>query len=64
MTAVHVLLSTFRRAGELADAIEARGYAGQQATTLRELRISNRDRIALIGLALLAAGLTAGRIWG
>jgi len=64
MTAVHVLLSTFRRAGELADAIEARGYAGQQATTLRELRIANRDRIALTGLALLAAGLTAGRIWG
>ncbi len=64
MTAVSVLLGTFRRAGELADAIEARGYAGQQATTLRELRISNRDRIALMGLALLAAGLTAGRIWG
>ncbi|HOG18477.1 MAG TPA: energy-coupling factor transporter transmembrane component T [Syntrophales bacterium] len=64
MTAVQVLLGTFRRAGELADAIEARGYAGQPATTLRELRIAGPDRIALVCLALFAAGLTAGRIWG
>jgi len=64
MTAVSVLLGTFRRAGELADAIEARGYAGQPATTLRELRISRTDRMALAGLLLFAAGLTAGRIWG
>ncbi len=52
--AVPLLLSAFRRADELAIAMEARGYRRGPRTTLRELALSGRD---LGALAVMAAFL-------
>ncbi|MCX5820422.1 MAG: energy-coupling factor transporter transmembrane component T [Deltaproteobacteria bacterium] len=50
--AVPLLLSSFRRADELAGAMEARGYRRGPRTTLRELALSRRD---LGAFAVMAA---------
>jgi energy-coupling factor transporter transmembrane protein EcfT len=50
--AVPLLLSAFRRADELAVAMEARGYRRGPRTTLRELALSRRD---LEAFAVMAA---------
>jgi energy-coupling factor transporter transmembrane protein EcfT len=50
--AVPLLLSSFRRADELAVAMEARGYRRGPRTTLRELALSRRD---LGAFAVMAA---------
>jgi energy-coupling factor transporter transmembrane protein EcfT len=50
--AVPLLLSAFRRADELAVAMEARGYRRGPRTTLRELALSRRD---LGAFAIMAA---------
>jgi energy-coupling factor transporter transmembrane protein EcfT len=54
--AVPLLLAAFRRADELATAMEARGYRRGPRTTLRELALSGRDRGAA---ACMAAFLLA-----
>jgi energy-coupling factor transporter transmembrane protein EcfT len=50
--AVPLLLSSFRRADELAVAMEARGYRRGPRTTLRELALSRRDLGAFAVMAL------------
>ena len=50
--AVPLLLSSFRRADELAVAMEARGYRRGPRTTLRELRFSGTDLRAFAAMAL------------
>jgi len=54
--AVPLLLSAFRRADELAVAMEARGYRRGPRTTLRELVFSGHDlgAFAVIGILMLA----------
>ncbi len=47
-----VLLGTFRRADELAMAMEARGYARQERTSLAELTLLFRDYVTLLFLSL------------
>ncbi len=54
---VPLILSAFRRADDLAAAMEARGYARGPRTTLRELRMTGRDFAALAVTASFA-GLT------
>jgi len=53
--AVPLMISAFRRADELTDAMEARGYQRGCRTTLRELRITPRDIAAMV-LVLLFLG--------
>ena len=50
--AVPLLLSSFRRADELAVAMEARGYRRGPRNTLRELRFSGTDLCAFAAMAL------------
>ena len=50
--AIPLLLSAFRRADELAVAMEARGYRRGPRTTLRELALSRRDLGAFAVMAL------------
>jgi energy-coupling factor transporter transmembrane protein EcfT len=50
--AIPLLLSAFRRADELAVAMEARGYRRGPRTTLRELELSRRDLGAFMIMAL------------
>ncbi len=51
-----VTLSAFRRAEELADAMEARGYCRGPRTYAQELRLSPSDLIAAALVSLVAAG--------
>ncbi len=53
--AIPLMISAFRRADELSDAMEARGYQRGYRTTLRELRITSRD-VAAMALMLLFMG--------
>lgn len=52
--AVPLMLSAFRRADELALAMEARGYRRGPRTTLRELRLSGTDFAAFAVMAVFA----------
>jgi energy-coupling factor transport system permease protein len=54
---VPLILSAFRRADDLAAAMEARGYARGPRTTLRELRMTGRD-FAALAVTVSFAGLT------
>jgi energy-coupling factor transport system permease protein len=54
---VPLILSAFRRADDLAAAMEARGYARGPRTTLRELRLTGRD-FAALAVMISFAGLT------
>ncbi|MEI7637847.1 MAG: energy-coupling factor transporter transmembrane component T, partial [Syntrophus sp. (in: bacteria)] len=54
---VPLILSAFRRADDLAAAMEARGYARGPRTTLRELRMTKIDFAALVVMVSFA-GLT------
>lgn len=57
---VPIFVSAFRRAEELATAMEARGFRGaQNRTRLYQLRLTGQDLVA--GLAVLSASLA---IWG
>ena len=62
---VPLFVSAFRRADELATAMEARCYRGGEGRTrLKELRFMGADFVALtISVLLLALGV-ADRIWG
>lgn len=56
---VPLTIGAFRRADELAEAMESRGYRGGEGRTrYRELRFRVRDVIAILGtLVILAAGI-------
>ncbi|MRH44865.1 energy-coupling factor transporter transmembrane protein EcfT [Aquibacillus halophilus] len=55
---VPLFVSAFKRAEELAMAMEARGYQGGEGRTkLRELRIVNRDRYTALLFILIIIGL-------
>jgi energy-coupling factor transporter transmembrane protein EcfT len=56
------MMSALRRAEDLAEAMEARGYHSGPRTTLRVLRISGPDYAALSGLALFIALLAIFRV--
>ena len=62
---VPLFISSFRRADELATAMECRCYQGGEGRTrLRQLRSSYKDYIALIiTIVFLAAVIAAGRIF-
>lgn len=59
---IPLLDSALRRADDLADAMEARGYAGQRRTTLSEPRFGREEWLALAGLALPILGMTLARL--
>lgn len=48
-----LMVSAFRRADDLAEAMEARGYARGPRTTLHQLRFGREETIALIVLGIL-----------
>jgi energy-coupling factor transporter transmembrane protein EcfT len=48
-----LMVSAFRRADELAEAMEIRGYARGPRTTLHQLRFGREETVALIVLGLL-----------
>jgi energy-coupling factor transport system permease protein len=56
---VPLTIGAFRRADELAEAMESRGYRGGEGRTrYRELRFRARDAVALLAAALvLFAGI-------
>ena len=61
---VPLFISAFRRANDLAMAMEARGYhGGEGRTKMKPLIYQNRDRIAyLILLAYLVVSIAIGRL--
>ena len=59
------LSSAFRRAGELATAMECRCYhGGEGRTKLRILKYHVRDFLALFVIALFVGGIVAINIFG
>ena len=50
---IPLMVSAFRRADELAEAMEARGYAQGPRTTLNHLRFGREEAIAVVVLGLL-----------
>jgi energy-coupling factor transporter transmembrane protein EcfT len=58
-----LMMSAMRRADELADAMESRGYHSGPRTTLRVLRFSGLDYAALSGLALFITLLAIFRVY-
>ncbi|MGQ9629976.1 MAG: energy-coupling factor transporter transmembrane component T family protein [bacterium] len=62
---VPMLVGVFRRADELAIAMEARCYRGGVGRTrLRELKAERRDYIAVVILACLPVGVAIARMYG
>jgi energy-coupling factor transport system permease protein len=56
---VPLTIGAFRRADELAEAMESRGYRGGEGRTrYRELRFRARDGLALAAAALVVVGGT------
>jgi energy-coupling factor transporter transmembrane protein EcfT len=55
--AIPLMVGAFRRADDLADAMESRGYQRGYRTTLRELRIAPRDVAALAVMVLFMGGV-------
>jgi energy-coupling factor transport system permease protein len=54
---IPLTIGAFRRADELAEAMESRGYRGGEGRTrYRELRFRARDALALVGAALVLVG--------
>jgi len=62
MLIIPLLNSAFRRADDLADAMEARGYAGQRRTTMIAPCFGRREWQALAFLALPVSSLVLFRI--
>jgi energy-coupling factor transport system permease protein len=61
---IPLLISSFRRADELADAMEARCYAGAKGRTkYKKQTLTYRDFIALFMTALLIFGVIACNVW-
>ena len=62
---VPLFVSAFRRADELATAMECRCYhAGEGRTRMKELRFAPRDAVALVLCALLIAAVSVLRHYG
>jgi energy-coupling factor transport system permease protein len=54
---VPLTVGAFRRADELAEAMESRGYRGGEGRTrYRELRFRPRDAVAIAAATLVVAG--------
>jgi energy-coupling factor transporter transmembrane protein EcfT len=60
---VPLMMSALRRADDLTEAMEARGYHSGTRTTLRVLRVSGPDYAALSCLAIFIALLAISRIY-
>ena len=61
---VPLFISSFRRADELAVAMEARGYRGGEGRTrLRELKIQPGDRVAIVLAVAFLAASAVSRWW-
>ena len=55
---VPLFVSAFQRAEDLANAMEARGYApGQPRTRYKQLKMESRDYVLLICAGLILAGM-------
>jgi len=61
--ALPLMMSAMRRADDLAEAMEARGYHRSPRTTLRLLRINGEDYAALSWMVILTAMLTISRLY-
>lgn len=62
---IPLLLSAFRRADELGDAMEARCYTGgKHRTKYKKLRFSWRDLIALLLISAVMTGVVLLRVYG
>lgn len=62
---IPLLLSAFRRAEELGDAMDARCYScGKKRTKYKKLKFGWRDAVALIFAAVLIAGVVLFNIYG
>ena len=60
---IPLLISAFRRADELGDAMDARCYAGSKTRTkYKKLRFSWRDLVATIFMLILLGGVIALKI--
>ncbi|MBN1613862.1 MAG: energy-coupling factor transporter transmembrane protein EcfT [Deltaproteobacteria bacterium] len=57
LLAIPLIAGAFRRADELAEALEARGYRHGPRTTLRELKMTALDRAALAVMVFFIAAL-------
>ena len=61
---VPLFISAFRRATDLAMAMEARCYRGGEGRTkMKPLHYERRDRLAYLFFALYLAAMAAARIW-
>ncbi len=60
---IPLLLSAFRRADELSDAMEARCYKGEKRTKYKKLRFSWRDLVAFLVMAAMIAGVALLRVY-
>ncbi|MYL59964.1 energy-coupling factor transporter transmembrane protein EcfT, partial [Virgibacillus halodenitrificans] len=61
---IPLFISAFKRAEELAMAMEARGYQGGEGRTkLRELKIEKRDMLIFVLFLFVVAGLFYFRSW-
>lgn len=62
---IPLLISAFRRADELGDAMDARCYSGSKTRTkYKKLKFGVRDLVALIVIAALIAGVVLFNIYG
>ena len=62
---VPLFVSAFRRAGELATAMDARCYCGDEnRTQMKPLRYHSRDYMAVLVLFIYMLGILALRTWG
>ncbi len=62
---IPLLLSAFRRADELGDAMDARCYScGKKRTKYKKLKFTVRDLVALVFAAILIAGVILFNIYG
>ena len=61
---IPLLISAFRRADELGDAMDARCYSGSKnRTKYKKLKFGGRDIVALLVFALLIAGVVLLNIY-
>lgn len=61
---IPLFVSAFKRAEDLAMAMEARGYSGGEGRTkLRELKLTNKDLYVFIAFAIIVAGLFLSRTY-
>ena len=62
---IPLLISAFRRAEELGDAMDARGYSsGNKRTKYKKLTLGGRDAVAVLFAAIMIAGVILLNIYG